>query len=151
MKPQVFQLKKFIVATLITSIWINASEVFRYFVFIRPRVRDFFDYKNGIAEIDVSIFTIWGLWDTLLTAVLVFAVWLCTQVYMQAKKVILISGTFIWASVFIIFWVATANMGLSEWSILFIALPLSLFEMLIGAWIAHTLLSKQKAEVSNFA
>ncbi|WP_271783171.1 hypothetical protein [Aquimarina algiphila] len=134
-----FNLKQFIIITLITSIWINASEVFRYFVLVMSRIKSFFENKAGIAEMDVGIFSIWGLWDTLLTAVLVFTFWLYTQTFENTLKSVLIAGTIVWLAVFVIFWVATANMGLSDWNILLITLPLSWLEMIVGAWIAFRL------------
>jgi len=128
--------KQFFIITLITSIWINASEVFRYFVFVKPRVQAFFDHQPGIAEMDIGIFAIWGVWDTLLTAVLVMTFWMVAQTFGNNGRSVFTGGTLVWATVFVIFWVATANMGLCNWSILLITLPLSWIEMIVGAWIA---------------
>lgn len=143
-----FNIRKFIFITLVTSIWINVSEVFRYFVFIQPRVQAYFDYQPGIAEIDLPIFAIWGLWDTILTSVLVLAFWIFAQTFGNNNRSVMISATFTWISVFVIFWVATANMGLAAWSILLIALPLSWIEMLGGAWLAARLYARREAEPS---
>ncbi|WP_299684378.1 hypothetical protein [uncultured Dokdonia sp.] len=134
-----FNFKQFIGITLLVSIWINISEVFRYFVLVMPRVKAFFDYQPGIADMSWSIFSIWGLWDILLTAILVFVFWLYIQSFGNTNTAVWLSGTLVWGAVFVIFWVATANMGLSNWSILLITLPLSLLEMLVGAWIASRL------------
>ncbi|WP_298503474.1 hypothetical protein [uncultured Maribacter sp.] len=137
-----FNRKHFVVITLLTSIWINISEVFRYFVFVKPRIKSFFDYKQGVADMDLGIFAIWGFWDTLLTGFLVFVFWLYSRVFRSSNWSVFISGTIVWSAVFVIFWVATANMGLSEWKILWITLPLSWLEMTIGAWIASKLYKK---------
>ncbi|WP_437373925.1 hypothetical protein, partial [Maribacter litoralis] len=123
-----FSFKHFIIITLLTSIWINISEVFRYFVFVMPRVKLFFEDKQGVANMDLGIFAIWGFWDTLLTGVLVFVFWLYSKVFGNSNRSVLISGTLVWSAVFVIFWIATANMGLSEWKILWITLPLSWLE-----------------------
>lgn len=146
MITQKFNFKHFTMITLLTSIWINISEVFRYFVLVMPRVKSFFDDRQGIADMDYSIFAIWGLWDTLLTGVLVFAFWLYSRVFGNSNRSVMISGTLVWLAVFVIFWVATANMGLSEWKILWITLPLSWLEMVIGAWIASKLYKKYENE-----
>lgn len=143
MRNSEFNIKQFAMVVLLSSIWINASEVFRYFVFVRPAVKDFWsDTSRLVADMNPGIFGIWGLWDTLLTAILVMAVWLTRKSFKGKKQVILFSSTFIWLAVFLIFWVASANMNLSSWYILLIALPLSWLEMLIGAWIAHALFEK---------
>ncbi|MDH7448188.1 hypothetical protein [Aquimarina sp. 2201CG14-23] len=136
--------KHFIIITLLTSIWINISEVFRYFVLVMPRVKSFFDDKQGVADMDFGIFTIWGVWDTLLTSILVFVFWLYSKSFGNSNRSAFISGTIVWFAVFVIFWVATANMGLSEWKILWIVLPLSWLEMVVGAWIASRLYKKYK-------
>ena len=137
-----FNLRQFIIITLITSIWINCSEVFRYFVFVMPQMQAFFAQQNGVATMNGWIFLIWGFWDTLLTAALVFFTWLYTQQFGNQASSILKSATFVWASVFVIFWVAAANMGIAPWNILWITLPLSWLEMTLGAWIAHKLYSR---------
>ncbi len=137
-----FDFKKLLRITLITSIWINASEVFRYFVLVMPRTKLFFQEKPGIAEMNWGIFAIWGFWDTLLTVVLVFVFWLYAKSFGNTNRSAMISGTLVWAAVFVIFWVATANMGLSSWDILWIVLPLSLLEMVVGALIASKLYAR---------
>ncbi len=136
---QNFVFKQFAVITLIVSIWINISEVFRYFIFVMPRVKSFFLNQSGVAEMDFGIFSVWGFWDTLLTAILVFIFWLYAKSFGNNGKSVLVSGLIVWSSVFVIFWVATANMGLSSWKILLITLPLSLLEMVVGAWVASKL------------
>jgi len=144
MLNQKFILKQFLIVTLIVSIWINISEVFRYFVFVRPRMKSFFTGRAGIAEIDLRIFSIWGFWDPLLTAVVVLVFWLYARAYGNTWKSVFVSGIIVWCAVFVIFWVATANMGLSSWGILFITLPLSLVEMVVGAWLASKLYATNK-------
>ena len=144
MRATKFNIKNFIVITLYTSIWINISEVFRYFIFVRPRVKLFFRDTLSVANMDWGIFAIWGLWDTLLTGVLVFFFWLYSRIFGNSNQSVLIIGTLVWAAIFFIFWVATANMGLSDWNILWITLPLSWVEMYIGAWIASKLYKKIK-------
>ncbi len=134
-----FKLRQFIIITLLTSIWVHISEIFRYFVFVISRVQAFFEHKEGVAIMDIGIFSIWGLWDTLLTAIMVFVFWLYSRVFGNNRVSVFVSATIVWLAVFVIFWVATANMGLSNWSILLITLPLSWVEMIVGSWIASRL------------
>ncbi len=142
MNSEKFHFKNFIIITLLTSIWINISEVFRYFVLVIPRVKLFFDNKPGVADMDFGIFIIWGFWDILLTGALVFVFWLYAEIFGNSNRSVLISGTIVWLIVFVVFWVATANMGLSEWNILWITLPLSWLEMIVGTWLASKLYKK---------
>ena len=148
MKP--FNVKEFALITLLTSLWIHASEVFRYFVIVMPKIRQFFRGRSGIAEMDWGIFSIWGAWDILLTAILVWVFWLISKLYGNNLRSIFLSGTLVWASIFVIFWVAAANMGLSNWSLLLIVLPLSWFEMVIGSWIASRLYMRKSFSVKAF-
>jgi hypothetical protein len=142
MKTSQFNLKQFINITLLTSVWIHASEIFRYFVFVIERTKAFFPNKEGIAEMNFAIFSIWGIWDTILTGILVFIGWLYANTYGNNYRSTIISATIVWIAVFVIFWVATANMGLADWNTLQITLPLSWLELVVGAFIASWLSTK---------
>jgi len=68
-----------------------------------PRGKAFFNYQSGIAEMNLKIFAVWGVWDTILTTILVFVFWLTTKVYGNTNKAIFIAGTTVWIGVFVIF------------------------------------------------
>lgn len=136
-----FNTKHFLVTILIVSIWINASEVFRYFVLVIPKVKDYWNNLESIADMNWIIFSIWGLWDTLLTTFIVFISWLCFQVFDKIKS-IAIASLLGWM-LFVLFWIAAANMGFSSWSLLWITLPLGLFEMIIATYICYFIFTKK--------
>lgn len=140
-----FLAKDFIVITIITSLWVNASEVFRYFVLVRPEMHEYLSVVPNVADMNWGIFAIWGLWDTLLTALYVFLFWLCAQTFGNNLKSILISGFMSWCFFFLLFWVGMANMNLSSWSYLLIVLPLALIETLVAAFIASKLYLRKNA------
>ena len=140
---QTFVAKDFIVITFLTSIWVNASEVFRYFVLVRPEMHEYLSTVPNVADMNFAIFAIWGLWDTLLTALYVFLFWLCANVFGNNVKSILISGVMSWCFFFLLFWVGMANMNLSSWGYLLIVLPLALIETLIAAYIISRLYSQR--------
>lgn len=137
-----FKFQQFLTVTLLTSIWVHISEVFRYFVFVIPRTQEFFNDQIGVAQMDLGIFTIWGLWDTLLTGLVVFLFWIYSQVFGNSVKSVLMSATISWAFFFVLFWVGAANMGISDWKILWITLPLSWLEMFLASLLASKLYSK---------
>ena len=139
---QTFVAKDFIVITFLTSIWVNASEVFRYFVLVRPKMHEYLSTVPNMADMNFAIFAIWGLWDTLLTALYVFLFWLCANVFGNNAKSILISGVMSWCFFFLLFWVGMANMNLSSWGYLLIVLPLALIETLVAAYITSRLYSR---------
>ncbi|MBX2863646.1 MAG: hypothetical protein KTR27_08825 [Leptolyngbyaceae cyanobacterium MAG.088] len=134
-----FNVKQFILITLITSLWINVSEVFRYFVFVMPSLRQSLATLANVAPMNWGVFAIWGGWDTLLTGLVVFMVWLFSQQYGNNLRSALMAGTISWLFFFVLFWVGMVNMGLAEWSLLGIALPLSWVELVIASGIAAKL------------
>lgn len=140
-----FLIKNFIVITIITSLWVNASEVFRYFVLVRPEMHEYLSVVPNVADMNWVIFAIWGLWDTLLTALYVFLFWLCAQTFGNNLKSVVISGFMSWCFFFVLFWVGMANMNLSSWRYLFIVLPLALIETLVAVFIASKLYLRKNA------
>ena len=141
-----FELKQFIIITLITSIWIHIGEIARAFFVAFPRIAAFFEGKIqiiGLEQAKVSHALIWGAWDLLLTIVLVFIFWLCAKAFGNNIRAIVISGTMTCFATIGIFWIAFVNTGLGEWSTAFILFPLALAELLIGAWIASKLYARK--------
>jgi len=144
MTIKTFNLKQFIIVTLVTSIWIHISEIFRYEVFVKPKFQLLLEQVSKVITVQSDIIWIWVCWDTLLAGVLVFVFWLYSQVFGNTNRSVLISSTVVWLAVFVVYWLATANMGLSEWSMLKVTLPLSWLEMCVGTFIAAKLYKKYK-------
>ena len=137
-----FKTREFIVITLITSVWVNASEIFRYFIIVRPEMHQFLSMVPNVADMNLSIFMIWGICDSLLSALYVFLFWLIANVFGNNTKSILLSGFMAWCFFFLLFWVGMANMNLSSWNNLLVVLPLALIETLIAAFITAKLYLK---------
>lgn len=146
MENKKFNLKQFVIITLITSIWIHIAETARAYFVAFPRMLSFFEGKMqiiGLDQLQVSHALIWGLWDTILSAVLVFIYWLCLVAFRNKTKSIIISGTTTALATIGIFWIATVNSGLGEWSSAFVIFPLAWIELVIGTWIASKLYSRK--------
>ena len=142
-----FKFKQFVIITLITSVWVHIAETARAYFVAFPRMLSFFEGKLqiiGLDQLQVSHALIWGLWDTILTAVLVFIFWLCSVAFGNNAKSIIISGTTTAFATIGIFWIANVNTGLGEWSTAFLLFPLAWLEMIIGAWIAMKLYTRNK-------
>ena len=138
-----FDFRKFVIITLIVSIWVNISEVFRYFIIVMPRVKEFLPSIN-VAPMNLPVFGIWGLWDTLLTALIVFILWLVSELFGYRFKSILIASLVSWSFFFVLFWVGMVNMNLSSWKLALIALPLAFIEVFLASLIASYLYSRKK-------
>ena len=144
MKKQ-FDIKQFAIITLITSIWIHIGEVARALFVAFPRMEAFFNGRIeliGPERFNLGIAMVWGIWDTLLTAVLVFIFWLCSQVFGNNTKSIIIAGTTTSFATIGIFWIATVNTGLGDWATAFTLFPLAWAELVIGALIASKLYNR---------
>lgn len=139
-----FSAKDFIIITLLTSIWVNVSELVRFFAYVKPELQSFLvGVPNVLAMDELGILLIWGAWDTLLSALYVYLFWLCAQVFGNNRKSILMSGIMAWAFFFVLFWVGSANMNLARWSSLLIILPLTLLETVVAAAIASKLYTRK--------
>lgn len=131
-----FNLRQFILAVLLVSLWVNASEVFRYFVIVMPETRAFLSMVPNIAPMNLPVFLIWGVWDTLLTASIVFMFWLVSQAFGNNMRSVVIAGVASWAFSFVLFWVGMLNMSLTKLKLAIIALSLALLETLVASYIA---------------
>jgi len=136
--------KIFIVIVIITSIWINISEVFRYFIIVRPEMHTYLHMVPNVADMNLGIFALWGLWDTVLSSLVVFTFWLMAEKFGYNSKTVLLAGTFSWAWLFFMFWFASANMNLTSWSFVTIPMVLSWFEMVVASYITLILFRQRK-------
>jgi len=124
-------------AFAVNFLWINLSEVFRYFVFVMPMMRDALPGVPDVAAMSLPIFLIWGVWDTVLVLAVTLIAWLALDRIGHNTKSVVVVGTGIWATVFVILWLGLYNMGLATPAIVMIALPLAWFEMVIATAIVR--------------
>jgi len=125
----------YLLGFVFTTLWINVSEVFRYFAIVMPKTREFLHMVPNVVEMNLPIFAIWGVWDTVLTlnvVVVSYYVWKSSGFNFRS---VMISGTVLWAHFFVLFWVGMVNMNLATLSLLLIALPLCYIEMVVASWI----------------
>lgn len=120
-------------ALFLTYLWINASEIFRYFVFVMPMTRSAMPQVANAAPMSLPVFLVWGLWDTLLFASVSVFIWLYLERFRGGVRSILEIGTLLWAAIFGIFWLATWNMNMTSASVPLVALPFAWLEMVIAA------------------
>lgn len=120
---------------LAVSAWVNASEVFRYFMIVMPRMHAF---RADTAPMDWTIFTIWGAWDTLLVIFNLLITGFVIRASGRGTRAALLAGSTS-ALLFPLFWIAVANMALAPWSLLGWTLPLAWLEMVVASGIAVAL------------
>jgi len=137
-----FNVKQFIVVMLLTSIWIHIAGIARAMLVAFPMMEAFYAGKIAIGPMRVSNAIIWGLWDTVLAATLVFIYWLCMPAFGKGRRSIVIAATVTCMATLGVFWIGSVNSGLGTWEMAFILVPIAWVEMLIGAFIAATLYDK---------
>jgi hypothetical protein len=123
--------RSFLFVLLAAFVWLNVSEVFRYFAFVMPMMRDAMPAVPDVAPMNVTVFMIWGLWDTLLFAVVAVIAWLFHEKFGGGLRNTIAAGTLLWLTIFCIFWLAAYNMNLTVARVPLVALPLAWIEMVV--------------------
>lgn len=124
-------------AFLINTVWINASEVWRYFVYVMPMMRTHLSTVPDVAPMNLGVFAMWGVWDTILIAAATGYFWMFFRQFGSGLLSVLVSATTFWGAVFVIFWLAMFNMNLASPSIALTALPFAWLELAIAAAIVR--------------
>jgi hypothetical protein len=127
--------RSFYLVLLAAYVWINVSEVFRYFAFVMPMTRVAMSAVPDVAPMSMLIFLIWGFWDTLLFAVVAFIAWLFYEKFGDGIPNALAAGTLLWAAIFCILWLGLYNMNLTVARVPLTALPLAWIEMVVAVTI----------------
>ena len=122
-----------IAALLVNFLWINASEVFRYFAFVMPRMREAFPQVPDVAPMNVPVFLIWGVWDTILVLAATLVPWMAQRTFGASASRAVLYGTGVWMAVFVILWLGLYNMNLATPGVLAVALPLAWLEMVVAS------------------
>ena len=142
------RLSPFVTALLINFLWINASEVFRYFAFVMPMMRDAFPMLPDVAPMNVPVFLIWGLWDTILVVTATLLPWIAMKVFGASISRAVGYGTAVWMAVFVILWLGLYNMNLATLDLLAVTLPLAWLEMVVASVIVWWVTARNEADFS---
>ncbi|KZK98773.1 MULTISPECIES: hypothetical protein [unclassified Pseudovibrio] len=127
----------FWLALLLNLLWINASEVFRYFAFVMPLMRSSLPQLQDVAPMNLPVFMIWGVWDTVLVLAATGLSWVLLERFGPTIRNALYAGSAIWATIFVILWLGLWNMNLATTQVVLTTLPLAWLEMLIAALIVR--------------
>lgn len=115
-----------IVAVLLTGIWINASEFLRNEILLKNYWVEHFRSLGMTfpsAPINGMIWVVWGF---------LFAI----AIYLISRKFSLIQTALLsWFMAFVLMWLVAWNLGVLPTAILVSAIPLSLLEAFVGAYI----------------
>jgi len=131
-----FPWKAFLLTSFAASLWVHASEHFRYMLFVRPMLMESLSMVPGVAPMHLPVFLSWGAWNTMLSAMTVLTYWLYAQVFGHGARSAVIAGTLSWLSSFVFFWHAFVNLGLARPADLFVEPPMSWVELVVASLIA---------------
>ena len=122
--------KKTIVPILLTGIWINIFETARWLLLIEDYWIEYYENLNlsfPVGPINGFIWLGWGF---------CFA----TIIFVLSKKFSLLQTTLLsWFAIFVMLWIVLFNINILPITILWIVIPMSLFETFIGALICKKL------------
>lgn len=117
-------------ATLIVGIWINASEFFRNEILLKHYWVEHYQSLGMTfpsAPLNGAVWVTWGF---------LFAI----AIYFISRKFSLLQTTLIsWFIAFVLMWVVLWNLNVLPTAILAYAVPLSLLEVFVGAYICKKL------------
>ena len=125
--------KPFLIALAINFLWINASEICRYFFWVKPMLMEAFPDRATEAVITPGILVAWLIWDAILILAATGYYWMYLQRFPNtAFRAVLSATTFIFVA-FGILSLGVVNMGLATLSVMLTALPLAWLEQLVAA------------------
>lgn len=136
----------FTMALIVNFIWVNASEVFRYFCFVMPMMRDAFPMVPDVAPMNFPVFMIWGVWDTILALTATLLPWMAMKVFGASVSRAVLYGTGVWTAVFVILWLGLYNLNMATLGVLAIALPMAWFEVVAAALIVWWFTARDPAK-----
>lgn len=127
-----------VAAVAINTGWVNASEIFRYFVFIRDLMRNAFPQLPDVVPMNLPVFLSWGVWDMIVVLAVSGFTWLYLDRLGGGARNAAQAGTLAWLAIFVVLWLGLFNMNLATPGAVLTALPLAWLEMVIAALIVDT-------------
>jgi hypothetical protein len=127
--------RDFWLALAINFLWINASEIWRYLVIIKPMLHQTYPGRTDIAPFDLPTFALWSIWDSWLIFAATGFYWLYLNWAGRNLRQALITATLLTLTVFGLIWLGVVNMGFVPARFIWIAVPLAWIEQAVAALI----------------
>ena len=126
--------KKAIWQILIVSLWVNIYETLRWILFAKPDIDMHFKAANLVLPNEPINNFLWLIWGLIIAAI----------IFIISKKFKVLQTTFIvWIIVYVTHWIALWNMAVLPLNVLWLAVPLTFINVLVGALICSRFLSKE--------
>jgi hypothetical protein len=118
--------KKIVLPILLATIWISISEFVRNEFLLKSYWTDHYNSMGLVFPSEPINGAVWGIWS------LCFAI----GIYIISKRFSLLQTTFLsWFVGFVFMWLVVGNMGVLPFGILYFAIPLSILEAFLAAYI----------------
>ena len=119
-------LKKTVAPILLAGIWLNVSGTIRWIYLIEPYWLEKYNYLNLVFPAELVNNMVWMIWGFL------FAI----AIFILSKKFNLMQTTLLsWFMVYVMMWVIVWNVGVLPTGMLWMNIPLSLFDAYVAAFI----------------
>lgn len=115
-----------VLAILVSTIWISASEFFRNELLFKNIWTDHYDNLGLLFPSEPINGFMWGLWSLLL-AILIFV--------LSKKQTFQETVVIAWFFAFVLMWIVVGNLNVLPIGILLFAIPLSIIEVYIATWL----------------
>lgn len=126
--------KKTVWQIFVVSLWINIFETLRWVLFAKPDIDMYFKAANLVLPNQPINNILWMVWSIIM-AVMIFII---------SKKFKVLQTTFIvWIIVYVMHWIALWNMTVLPINILWLAVPLTFINVLIGTLISKYFHNKE--------
>jgi hypothetical protein len=130
--------KNTILPIISAAVWISLSEFLRNQLLFSSYWIEHYKGLGLVFPSEPLNGAVWGLWS-LLFAIAIFYI---------AKKYSLLQTTLLsWFVAFVLMWVVIWNLNVLPLGLLYFAVPMSLFEAFVAAWIIKRLVGKSKAAI----
>ena len=126
-------MKKTVLPVLAATVWISISEFVRNEFLLKSYWTEHYGSLGLTFPSEPINGAGWGLWSLLFAV----AIWLLADGFSLIKTTLIA-----WFMAFVLMWVVTANMGVLPLGILWFAVPLSLLEAYVAAFIIFKLSGK---------
>ncbi len=135
-----------LIAIIANVVWINAATVFRYFLFVRPMLREAQSSLPDVAAMSLPVFLGWGGWILIPVLSVSLLSWFVMRQLGAGLVIALMSGTAVWAMIHASLWTAMHLMQLAPVALVTIVLPLTWIEMAVASLIVRWALARDDGD-----
>jgi hypothetical protein len=115
---------------LVVALWINLAETVRWILFAKPQFDEFYRTMGLVMPNAPANNILWVVWGIILAY----------TVYTLSESFSLLKATLVtWCAVYVMIWISLWNSAVLPAGLLFTAVPLTLFNLFIAAWISKRL------------